>query len=79
MKKMLFELLESLKFSIKSLKSNLLRTLLSLLGVSVGIFSIVAIYTAIDAINHTVMDSMNKFGQNTLYITRFSFMGKSML
>jgi len=77
MKKMLFELLESLKFSIKSLKSNLLRTLLSLLGVSVGIFSIVAIYTAIDAINHTVMDSMNKFGQNTLYISRFSFMGKS--
>jgi len=77
MKTMLFELFESLKFSIKSLKSNLLRTLLSLLGVSIGIFSIVAIYSAIDALNHTVMDSMNKFGQNTLYITKFSFMGKS--
>ncbi len=77
MKNLFFELIESLKFALKSLKSNLLRTLLSLLGVSIGIFSIVAIYSAIDALNDTVMSSMNKFGQNTLYITRFSFMGQS--
>ncbi len=77
MKNLFFELIESLKFALKSLKSNLLRTLLSLLGVSIGIFSIVAIYSAIDALNETVMSSMNKFGQNTLYITRFSFMGQS--
>ena len=77
MKNLFFELIESLKFAVKSLKSNLLRTLLSLLGVSIGIFSIVAIYSAIDALNDTVMSSMNKFGQNTLYITRFSFMGQS--
>ena len=77
MEKIFFELIESLKFAFKSLKSNLLRTLLSLLGVSIGIFSIVAIYSAIDALNETVMSSMNKFGQNTLYITKFSFMGQS--
>ena len=77
MKNLFFELIESLKFAVKSLKSNLLRTLLSLLGVSIGIFSIVAIYSAIDALNDMVMSSMNKFGQNTLYITRFSFMGQS--
>ncbi len=75
MKKTFFELLESLKFALKSLQTNLLRTSLSLLGVSVGIFSIVAIYSAIDGLNDTVMDSMNKFGQNTLYITKFSFTG----
>ncbi len=74
---MIFELIESLKFAIKSLKTNLLRTSLSLLGVSIGIFSIVAIYSAIDALNESVMSSMNKFGQNTLYITRFSFMGNT--
>ena len=77
MKKLFFELFESLKFAVKSLKTNLLRTSLSLLGVSVGIFSIVAIYSAIDALNETVMSSMNKFGQNTLYITKFSFAGES--
>ncbi len=77
MEKIFFELFESSKFAFKSLKSNLLRTLLSLLGVSIGIFSIVAIYSAIDALNETVMSSMNKFGQNTLYITKFSFMGQS--
>ncbi len=77
MRKLFFEKVECLKFAGKSLKSNLLRTLLSLLGVSVGIFSIVAIYSAIDALNQTVMNSMNKFGQNTLYITKVSFMGQS--
>jgi putative ABC transport system permease protein len=71
--KMFFELIESLKFAVKSLKTNLLRTSLSLLGVTIGIFSIVAIFSAIDALNSTVMDSINKFGQNTLYVTKFSF------
>jgi len=75
MKKLFFELIESLKFALKSLRTNLLRTSLSLLGVTIGIFSIVAIYSAIDALNETVLSSMNKLGQNTLYITRFSFMG----
>jgi len=73
MKKLFFELLESLKFAFKSLRTNLLRTSLSLLGVTIGIFSIVAIFSAIDALNSTVMDSINKFGQNTLYVTKFSF------
>ena len=77
MKTLFFEGLESLKFAYKSLRTNLLRTSLSLLGVTIGIFSIVAIYSAIDALNATIMDSMNKFGQNTLYITKFSFMGNS--
>ena len=77
MKQYLLEGLESLRFAVKSLKTNLLRTSLSLLGVTIGIFSIVAIYSAIDALNDTVMNSMNKFGQNTLYISRFSFMGNN--
>ena len=74
MKKLIFELTESLKFALKSLRTNLLRTSLSLLGVTIGIFSIVAIYSAVDALNKTVLDSMQKFGQNTLYITRNNFM-----
>ena len=73
MKKKVFELFESFLFATKSLKTNLLRTSLSLLGVTIGIFSIVAIFSVIDALNNTVMDSINKFGQNTLYVTKFSF------
>ncbi len=77
MKKSLLLILESFWFAYKSLRTNLLRTSLSLLGVAVGIFSIVAIYSAIDAMNSTIMDSMSKFGQNTLYITKFSFADQS--
>ena len=77
MKKRLFLILESFKFAYKSLRTNLLRTSLSLLGVTIGIFSIVAIYSSIDALNNKIMDSMSKFGQNTLYITKFSFGNQS--
>ncbi len=73
MNKAILLILESFRFAYKSLRTNLLRTSLSLLGVAVGIFSIVAIYSAIDAMNSTIMNSMSKFGQNTLYITKFSF------
>ncbi len=77
MKKKIFLIIESFKFAFNSLKTNLLRTSLSLLGVTIGIFSIVAIYTAIDTLNDKIMDSMSKFGQNTLYITKFSFGNQS--
>jgi hypothetical protein len=44
------QVFESLVFAYQALRSNLLRTTLSLLGVSVGIFAIVAVFTAVDSL-----------------------------
>jgi putative ABC transport system permease protein len=39
------QIFESLRFAAKALKSNLLRTILSLLGVTIGIFAIISVLT----------------------------------
>lgn len=41
---------ESFAFAFNALRSNKLRTLLSLLGVTVGIFSIIAVLAAVDSL-----------------------------
>ncbi|HRT33878.1 MAG TPA: ABC transporter permease [Bacteroidales bacterium] len=62
---------ESILFAYSSLKGDKFRTFLSLFGVSIGIFSIVTVFTAIDALRNNVATGLNSFGGNTLYIQEF--------
>ena len=41
---------ESINFAISALINNKLRTFLSLLGVTIGIFSIIAVLAAVDSL-----------------------------
>lgn len=41
---------ESFRFAVSALKTNLTRTVLSLLGVTVGIFAIIAVFTLVDSL-----------------------------
>ena len=50
---------ESFIFAWDALKSNLLRTILSLLGVTVGIFSIIAVFTIVDSLEANVRSSLD--------------------
>jgi len=63
--------IESIRFAFGSLKGDRFRTFLSLFGVSIGIFSIVTVFTAIDALQKNVESGLNSFGGNTLYIQEF--------
>ena len=47
---------ESASFAFFSIKSDKLRTFLSLFGVTVGIFSIVAVFCAVDSLRDNIMD-----------------------
>ncbi len=64
-------IVESISFAFGSLKGDRFRTFLSLFGVSIGIFSIVTVFTAIDALQKNVATGLNSFGGNTLYIQEF--------
>ena len=64
---------ESLSFAISALKNNKLRTFLSLLGVTVGIFSIIAVLAAVDSLDKNIKDSLSGLDKNTIYLTKFSF------
>src|SRR5260370_34807557 len=60
-------IVESLSFAWKALRSNLLRTILSLLGVTIGIFSIIAVLTLVDSLKTNILDSLNFLGSDVIY------------
>jgi len=62
---------ESLIFAWKALRSNLLRTILSLLGVTVGIFSIIAVLTMVDSLKKNIVDSLNFLGSDVIYVHKW--------
>lgn len=64
---------ESFRFAISSLWNNKLRTILSLLGVTIGIFSIIAVLTAVDSLDRKIKEDLTGLDKNTMYVIRFSF------
>jgi putative ABC transport system permease protein len=64
---------ESFQFATTSLRANKLRTFLSLLGVTIGIFSIIAILAAVDSLDSKIQDGFASFSKNTMYVTKFAF------
>ena len=66
---------ESLRFAMQALKANLTRTILSLLGVTVGIFAIIAVFTLVDSLEKNIKSSFSFLGSNVVTINRFSFAG----
>lgn len=64
---------ESFNFAINALKNNKLRTFLSLLGVTIGIFSIIAVLAAVDSLKKEIEGSISSLDNSTIYLGRFSF------
>jgi putative ABC transport system permease protein len=69
--KSLRQLWESLRFAWQALRSNLTRTTLSLLGVTVGIFAIVAVFTIVDSLEKGIKDSMSFIGDKVIYVQKW--------
>lgn len=66
---------ESIRFAMQALKSNLTRTVLSLLGVTVGIFAIIAVFTLVDSLEKNIKSSFTFLGTNVVTVNRFFFVG----
>ncbi len=64
---------ESLAFAINALRNNKLRTLLSLLGVTIGIFSIIAVLAAVDSLDRKIKKDLSTLDKNTMYLAKMSF------
>lgn len=64
---------ESFGFAINALRNNKLRTLLSLLGVTIGIFSIIAVLAAVDSLDRKIKKDLSSLDKNTIYLMRFTF------
>ncbi|MCM4156646.1 ABC transporter permease [Gramella sp. AN32] len=64
---------ESFNFAISALTNNKLRTFLSLLGVTIGIFSIIAVLAAVDSLQKNIKGSLSSLDNSTIIVMRFSF------
>ncbi len=62
---------ESFRFAMNALKENILRTVLSLLGVTVGIFSIIGVYSMVDSLESNIKGSLSSIGSNVIYVQKW--------
>lgn len=69
--KTLAQIYESFRFAWKALKSNVLRTVLSLLGVTIGIFAIIFVLTIVDSLEKNIKDSLNFIGTGVIYYEKW--------
>ncbi len=63
-------LYESFIQAKNQLVTNKLRTFLSLLGISIGIFSIVVVKSAVDSLEYNIKNSFAKLGTDIVYIDK---------
>ena len=61
-------MLENIKIALQSVRSNLLRTVLTIFIIAIGITALVGILTAIDSIKHSINDNFTSMGANTFNI-----------
>jgi len=66
-------LTESFNFAVSALRNNKLRTFLSLLGVTIGIFSIIAVLAAVDSLQREIKGSLSSLDNSTIIVMRFNF------
>ena len=69
---------ESMAMAVSSLWSNKLRTFLTLLGIIIGVLTIIAVVSIIQGLNNYVYTKMAFFGANDFSVSKFSFIGGNL-
>jgi len=59
---------ENLRISMRSIRANMVRAILTMLIIGFGIMALVGILTAIDAIRNSITDEFSRMGANTFSI-----------
>ncbi len=62
---------ESLKMAVQSVTVNRLRATLSLLGITIGIFAIIAVFTIVDSLETNIRESVDSLGSDVLYVEKW--------
>ena len=66
---------ESVLFALHALVNNKLRTILSLLGVTIGIFAIISVLSAVDSLETNVRGEVSDLGDDVVYIQKWPWGG----
>lgn len=69
---LLFRLIrESFIFAFQAVIVNKVRTVLSLLGITIGIFCVISVFTVFDSMENAIRKSIASLGSNVLYIQKW--------
>lgn len=66
-----FPLVEGSRMALFSLWSNRLRTFLSLLGISIGIFTVITVFTLVDSWELKFKNSLSNLGNEVIYVEKW--------
>src|SRR5881396_864090 len=66
----LFLLLETLTMALRALVANRLRSFLALLGIVIGVGTVIGMVALINGFQRSFQQSIQSFGNNTIYIRR---------
>jgi putative ABC transport system permease protein len=69
---------ESLSMAWLSLRANKLRTFLTLLGIIIGVLTVIAVVSVIQGLNNYVYTKMSFYGANDFSVQKFSMVGTSL-
>jgi len=62
---------ENIRMAFTSLKTNKLRSFFTLLGIIIGVFSIIGVMTAIGILNNSINTSLSQLGSSTFTVKKF--------
>ena len=62
---------ESYLFALRAIIGNKVRTFLSLLGITIGIFSVISVFTVFDSIESSIHKSIESLGSNVLFVQKW--------
>jgi putative ABC transport system permease protein len=68
---------ESYLFAFQEIIVNRVRTVLSLLGITIGIFCIISVFTIFDSLEIAIRNSIASLGNNVLFIEKWPWVGDS--
>ncbi len=68
---LLTELQEGLAISLRAIRANKMRSVLTMMGIFIGILAVTGMATAIDFINKAFERSASAFGTETMYVEKF--------
>src|ERR1044072_1621974 len=75
MRKTLYILASSFRLTMQELMVNKLRTALSLIGISFGIFCIIGVLATVNSLEKNIQDEIAGLGTNTIYIDKWDYSG----
>jgi putative ABC transport system permease protein len=73
MNNFLFELRESMVIALRAIKANKVRSILTMLGIIIGIAAVVTMSTAIKGIDNSFQSGISSLGTDVLYVDKWAW------